>query len=341
MPEYPLEDYRLKRILIHLIVSVLAVNTLFSTETYAAGPRLEAITVAYFLNWPTPNQFAQINQTYDAALGLKVNWKAFESSTAMTAAMATGDVQIAYALSHVAFVVSADREFALTMIGVALDYTANDNCIVAAETGISRVNAHMLEGRKIAIRRGSVSHFRLLKVLKHLGVDSSRVEIVPVPDSDAMVEALRGHEVAMVCTSGGTLHALQEHGSPLMDATEQAAIGLKLFDVIAVSTEFMDRHPRIVQDFMEVTEAANIQWRKNPDPMRATIARAANMVQASSDLTLRNFSFPSAAEQKSDDWMGQQVPDYLKQIADFFVQHRQLERSLESYDQLITTRFLR
>ncbi len=76
----------------------------------------------------------------------------------------------------------------------------------------------MLEGRKVATRPGSVSHFKLLKVLKHLGVDSSRVEIVPVRDPTAMIEALSRHEVAMACAYGGTLNALQQHGSPLMDA---------------------------------------------------------------------------------------------------------------------------
>ena len=53
------------------------------------------------------------------------------------------------------------------------------------------------------------------------------------------------------------------------------------------------------------------------------------------------FSFPLAAEQKSSAWMGATVPAYTKEVADFFVAQGQLEKSLESYDRYITTRFLR
>ncbi|MDX1605325.1 MAG: hypothetical protein R3202_03975, partial [Candidatus Competibacterales bacterium] len=37
----------------------------------------DEITVAYFLEWPTANQVAQVNQTYDEEMGLTVNWRAF------------------------------------------------------------------------------------------------------------------------------------------------------------------------------------------------------------------------------------------------------------------------
>ena len=113
-------------------------------------------------------------------------------------------------------------------------------------------------------------------------------------------------------------------GQPLMSGAEQADIGLKVFDVVAVPTEFMNQHPETVQAFMDVIEATNQQWRKNPDPMRAAIARAANMAAEGSNQTLSGFSFPSAAEQKTEAWMGAQVANYSKEVADFFVTHGRL-----------------
>ena len=51
------------------------------------------ITVGYFLEWPMPFLAAKASGAYDEALGMKVNWVSFETGTAMSAAMASGDVQ--------------------------------------------------------------------------------------------------------------------------------------------------------------------------------------------------------------------------------------------------------
>ena len=54
----------------------------------------EEITVAYFLQWPMPFEYAKQVGTYDEALGVKVNWVSFDSGVKMSAAMASGDVQL-------------------------------------------------------------------------------------------------------------------------------------------------------------------------------------------------------------------------------------------------------
>ena len=69
-----------------------------ATMMLAANPAkaLDELTVAYFLEWPTPNQFAQANKIYEKELGVKVNWVSFDAGTAMSAAMASGDVHISF-----------------------------------------------------------------------------------------------------------------------------------------------------------------------------------------------------------------------------------------------------
>ena len=39
----------------------------------------EEITVAYFLEWPMPFEYAKVTGAYDEALGVKVNWRALPS----------------------------------------------------------------------------------------------------------------------------------------------------------------------------------------------------------------------------------------------------------------------
>ena len=91
----------------------------------------EELTVAYFLEWPMPFQFAKANGLYDEALGVKVNWVSFDAGTAMSAAMASGDVQISVSQGVPPFVVAASAGQDLQIVDVAVSYADNDNCVVA------------------------------------------------------------------------------------------------------------------------------------------------------------------------------------------------------------------
>jgi taurine transport system substrate-binding protein len=313
---------------------------LISPFVTSAGDKPTEIKVAYFQQWPAPVQFAQANRTFDSMLGMKVNWVPFRSGRDMAKALAAGDVQIAYSLGHVPFLVAINSGLDLSMVGIAVSYPENDNCIVLGDAGIDRANAQQMEGRKVALRPGSVSHFRFLKVLAHLGVDHSRVGILPVANGNSALQALQQGEAAMACASGSALRGMAKLGKPLLSGVQQQALGLMMFDVIAVTTEFGEQHPDIVEAFMEVTEAANQQWSVNPDPMLRLIARKAEMDRNSASYALQSFQFPLAAEQKSEAWIGGSVSAYSGEIARFFVAQGQLERSLDSYDRFVTSRFL-
>ena len=107
----------------------------------------DEITVAYFLEWPTPNQVAQLEETYDEVMGVKVNWVAFDTGVAMSAAMASGDVHIAYSQGLVPFANAVTAGVEIQMVGVAVSYAENDNCVVQTDLGIGRDNATDLNGQ--------------------------------------------------------------------------------------------------------------------------------------------------------------------------------------------------
>ena len=55
---------------------------------------LDELNVAYFEEWPMPFEYAKQIGAYDEALGMTVNWSSFGTGTAMSAAMASGDIDI-------------------------------------------------------------------------------------------------------------------------------------------------------------------------------------------------------------------------------------------------------
>ena len=318
-----------------LTIVAAGAATLFMSGASA----LDKITVAYFLEWPTANQVAQVEKTYDEALGVEVEWRAFGNGNEMSQAMASGDVQIAYSQGLVPWVVAVTNGLPLKLVGVAVSYAEADNCVVHGDAGITQANASELEGKKIATPIGNVTHYKLLRMLDHLGVDASKVNMVQMNGADAAVALARG-DVSAGCAFGGPLQRMKEYGSVLMTAAEQEAIGIRVFDVVSVTEDFANDHSDLLTKFMEVTDQANAAYGENRSQLEDTIASAAGMDLAATQDMLDMFSFPSAADQKSDAWMGGTVQAFTKQVADFFVAQGQLDRSLDSYDFAIDASFL-
>lgn len=305
-----------------------------------AADKPDEITVAYFLEWPTANQVAQLEQTYDKELGLKVNWRAFGNGNEMSQAMASGKVQIAYSQGLVPYVVAVSNGLPLQLVGVAVSYAEADNCVVSKASGITKANAKQLEGKKVGTPIGNVTHYKLLRMLDHLGVDASKVNMVQMNGADAAVAFARG-DIVMGCAFGGPMLRMKESGNYLMTAAEQEAIGIRVFDVISVTDEFANTHPDLVQKFMDITDRANAAYAKDQAAALPKIARAAGMDEAATKNLLSMFSFPSKADQASQAWLGGTVQKFTKQVADFFVQQKQMDKALDSYDASITDKFVK
>ena len=305
----------------------------------SSASALDKVTVAYFLEWPTANQVAQLEKTYDEAMGVEVEWRAFGNGNEMSQAMASGDVHIAYSQGLVPWVVAVSNGLPLKLVGVAVSYAEADNCVVHGDAGITQANAADLVGKKIATPIGNVTHYKLLRMLDHLGVDASKVDMVQMNGADAAVALHRG-DVTAACAFGGPLQRMKEVGSVLMTAAEQEAIGIRVFDVVSVTESFANDHPDLLSKFMEVTDQANAAYNADSSPFVETISKAAGMDLDATQNMLGMFSFPSAADQKSEAWMGGTVQAFTKEVADFFVQQGQLDRALDSYDFAIDPSFL-
>ncbi|WP_306257095.1 ABC transporter substrate-binding protein [Pararhizobium sp. IMCC21322] len=301
---------------------------------------LDKVTVAYFLEWPTANQVAQIEKTYDEAMGVEVEWRAFGNGNEMTQAMVSGDVQIAYSQGFVPFVVGTSNGAPLKMVGVAVTYAENDLCIVRDDAGITKENAKELEGKKVATPIGNVTHYKLLKTLEHLDVDVNKVNLVQMNPADAAVALVRG-DVVMGCAFGGSLQRMKTVGKPLMTGAEQQAIGINTFDIVSVTDDFAAEHPDLVRKFLEVTEAANEAYKANPEGAYAAVSKAAGMDMDATVSTMNNFGFPSAADQISENWLGGGVQEMTKGVADIMVSSGGMDKALDDYSKFIDDSFLK
>ena len=311
-------------------------------EAAAAESMLDELNVAFFLEWPTANQVAQAEQTYDEALGLTVNWIPFASGGDMAQAMEAGDIDISYSQGLTPFANFVTGGSDLLLVGVAVTYADADNCVASPDYGVNAANAaETLAGQSIYTPLGNVTHFKLLRMLEHLGVDTSTVNLIQSEGGPAAVAALASGEVAMACAFGGAVNQMiADGGNLVMTGAEQEAIGIRVFDIISTTGDFADAHPDIVTGFLQVTEDANRAYNDNREPFIDTIAGAAGMDRAPTIALLDAFAFPEKDTQLSGEWLGGTVQQVMKEQMDFFVAQGEIDSALRSYDAFVDTSFL-
>ncbi|WP_238366306.1 ABC transporter substrate-binding protein [Mesobacterium pallidum] len=303
-----------------------------------AAASAEEITVGYFLEWPMPFEYAKQMGTYDEEMGVTVNWVSFDTGTAMSAAMASGDVQLSVSQGVPPFVVAASAGQDLQILDVAVSYSDNDNCVVAEALEIDKDSAAELEGKKVAVPLGTAAHYGFLKQMTHFGVDISTMDIVDMAPPDGAAAIAQG-AVDMACGWGGSLRRMKEHGNVLLTGAEKEELGILVFDVTSGPASWVAENSDLVAKFLKVTADANAMWadEANHAEMLPVIAKDAGMDEDATMATISTFIFPTVEEQMTAKWLGGGAQEFMKGVADVFVAAGSIDGALDSYDSTVNT----
>ena len=305
-----------------------------------AGPALaqEEITVGYFLEWPMPFQYAKEMGTYEEEMGVTINWVSFDTGTAMSAAMASGDVQLSVSQGVPPFVVATSAGQDLQVLDVAVSYSDNDNCVVRADLEIDKDSAHELAGKKVAVPLGTAAHYGFLKQMDHFGVALDSLDIVDMAPPDGAAAIAQG-SVDMACGWGGSLRRMKEHGNVLLTGAEKEELGILVFDVTSGPATFVAENSDLVATFLKVTADANAMWNsgEHAAEMLPVIAKDAGMDEDATAETIATFIFPDVDAQLSDKWLGGGSQEFMKGVAEVFVSAGSIDSALASYENAVNT----
>ena len=298
---------------------------------------LDEITVAYFLEWPMPFEYAKVKGTYDEELGVKVNWVSFDTGTAMSAAMASGDVHMAVSQGAPPFVVATSAGQDLQIVDIAISYADNDNCVVAERHEIDKMSVMEIEGKKVGVPIGTAAHFGFLKQMSHFGVDVSTMDVVDMAPAESAAAFAQGG-LDMVCGWGGALQRMKEYGNVLLTGAEKVELGILVFDVTSSPAGFVSENPDLVSKFLKVTADVNAQWASGgPADMLQVIAKDAGMAEDATGDFLKTVSFPTIEEQLSDKWLGGAVQEFLLGVAQVFFDAGGVPSILSTYDNAVNS----
>ncbi len=317
------------------LVSSAALGLVMSAQALAAQG-LDEITVGYFLEWPMPFQYAKAMGTYEEEMGVTVNWRAFDTGTAMSAAMASGDVHISVSQGVPPFVVATSAGQDLQAIDVAVSYSENDNCVVHADMEITAENAADLEGSRVGVPIGTAAHYGFLRQMEHFGIDVSSLEVVDMAPADSAAALSQG-SLDMACGWGGALRRMLDHGNTLLTGDEKIELGIYVFDVTSAPATFVEEEPELVAAFLAVTAEANAMWNsgENTDAMLPVIAADAGMDEEATAATMAGFDFPSVEAQLSETWLGGGTQSFLLEVAEFFVETGNIDQARSSYESAV------
>ncbi len=318
------------------LAGLAAVAVLAATAAHAAP---KEITVAYFLEWPLPFEKAKVEGTFDKELGVKVNWRSFDTGVAMSAAAAAGDVQFLISQGVPPFVTATSAGQDLKAIDIAVSYSENDNCVVRKDLEITKDNVQELEGKKVGVPLGTAAHYGFLKQLEYFKIDVAKLQVVDLTPPDAAAAIAQGN-IDVFCGWGGSLARAKEYGNVLLTGPEKEAAGIRVFDVISTPGAFAAENPELVTKFLKVFNDQNIAYAADPAAFVPVLAKDSGLDEAGTKAQLDGFQILTIEDRLSDKWLGGGLQAFLKDVADFFVSTGNIPAALDSYDAAVDASYL-
>ncbi|MFP3516271.1 taurine ABC transporter substrate-binding protein [Pseudomonas sp. SIMBA_077] len=297
------------------------------------------VTVAYQTT-VDPAKVAQADGAYEQATQAKINWRKFDNGSDIIAAIASGDVQIAYLGSSpltaaITRHVPVETFLIATQIGDAEALVARDG---------SGINAPQdLIGKKVAVPFVSTGHYSLLSALKHWNIDPSKVTILNLAPP-AIVAAWKRGDIDATYVWDPALGAAKENGKVLITSGELGKLGAPTFDAWIVRKDYAAKHPEIVKKFATVTLDAYADYQKDP---KAWIANQSNIDKVSklsgakaSDIPglLQGNVYPLAAQQKQ--LLGAPTSKALADTAAFLKDEGKVDAVLPDYAPSVNASFI-
>jgi len=260
-----------------------------SAEKQATPTKVDTINISYVkLPLNVPSIVEKKVGLFEKEFGkdnIKVTFPEIIQGPKMTEAMASGDLDFANALGGTSAILAAANGVPLKVIGI-YSRAPKAFTIMAKDPAIKSVAD--LKGKKVAGPKGTILHQLLLASQSKSGLKEDEVSFVNMDIPPAMTAMLNGNvEAALI--AGPLVSKAQEAGAHVITTGEDL---LSATIVIAVRTEFLEKHPDLVKRYLQV-HGDSLQFMKDhPDEVYKMAAEETglSMEQVSNMYALYDFN---------------------------------------------------
>ena len=240
---------KLKKLLIGITILTLATASLAGCAKKNNGEKLSEINLTYV---KSPLNVPSIIQKQDDLFGkefkkdnIKVNFHEITTGPEQTQALAAGEIDFLHALGGTSALIAASNGVELKILNT---YSRSPKGFMILTNNNSIKSAADLVGKKVAGPKGTILHQVLISALDKEGLSMDDVEFVNMGIPEASAALSDGSVDAALIAGPAALKAMKS-GSKLVANGEGLVDGII---VTAVSTDFAEKHPEIVERFMKV-----------------------------------------------------------------------------------------
>ncbi|MCC0680687.1 NrtA/SsuA/CpmA family ABC transporter substrate-binding protein [Clostridioides sp. ES-S-0005-03] len=240
---------KLKKLLIGITILTLATASLAGCAKKNDSENLSEINLTYV---KSPLNVPSIIQKQDDLFGkefkkdnIKVNFHEITTGPEQTQALAAGEIDFLHALGGTSALIAASNGVELKILNT---YSRSPKGFMILTNNGSIKSAADLEGKKVAGPKGTILHQVLIAALDKEGLSMDDVEFVNMGIPEASAALSDGSVDAALIAGPAALKAMKS-GSKLVANGEGLVDGII---VTAVSTDFAEKHPEVVERFMKV-----------------------------------------------------------------------------------------
>ena len=254
-------------------ISFLFLAALFTCSLSSCGSKESSsgkinVRIAYFPNIIHTQALVMKNQgTLEEKWKdvCNVTWTSFNAGPAETEAVFAGEIDIGYMGPVPAVNANAKSNGDVKIISNATN--AGAILLARKDAGISSVKD--LAGKKIAVPQiGNTQHLCLLSLLTEHGLSASDVTIAASSNADIVNLIDSGRvDAAVVPEPWGTTIEKNGNAEVILDYDELFLNGDYPSALVIASRDFMEKHPDLVLDFLEMHEEATLFINEHPEDM--------------------------------------------------------------------------
>src|SRR5882757_7303078 len=277
--------------------------------------------------------------------GYTIQWTKFDSGASINQAFVGGALDIgAIGSSPVARGLSGASPIGYK-VAFVLDVAGDNEALVARNaSGITAVA--QLRGKTIATPFASTAHYSLLAALSKAGLAASDVKLVDLQPQAILAAWDRG-DIDAAYTWLPTLDQLRKTGTDLVTSRQLAKGGKPTLDLAAVSDEFAQAHPEVVDTWRQQEARALTTIKDDPDAAAKAIAAEIGLTPDVVAGQLKQGVYLTPEQLTSPEWLGTEgavgnIAKNLQSASEFLAEQNQIPDAapLKTFQDAIYTKGL-
>jgi taurine transport system substrate-binding protein len=299
-----------------------------------------------YQTFPSGDLIVKNNKWLEQALpDYNIKWTKFDSGADVNTAFIAKELDFgALGSSPVARGLSAPLNIPYK-VAFVLD-VAGDNEALVVRNGSGINTIAELKGKRIGTPFASTAHYSLLAALAQNGLSASDVQLVDLQPQAILAAWDRG-DIDAAYTWLPTLDDLRKTGKDLITSRQLAKDGKPTLDLSAVSDDFAQAHPDVVNTWRQQEARALTTIKDDPDAAAKAIAAEIGLAPEVVAGQLKQGVYLTPQEVASPEWLGSDgtpgnIAANLQSASQFLADQKQIPTAapLKTFQDAIYTKGL-